>query len=41
MKKSKAETVETRRRILETAATEFRRNGIHATGLAELMAALG
>ena len=35
------ETAETRRRIVETAAREFRRNGIHATGLADVMAAAG
>jgi TetR/AcrR family transcriptional repressor of nem operon len=39
MRKSKVETAETRRRIVETAAREFRRNGVHATGLAEVMAA--
>jgi TetR/AcrR family transcriptional repressor of nem operon len=41
MKKSKLEAAETRRRIVRTAAAEFRRSGIHATGLAELMAAAG
>ena len=41
MKKSKVETAETRRRIVKAAAAEFRRNGIHATGLAEVMAAAG
>lgn len=41
MKKSKVETAETRRRIIGTAAREFRRNGIHATGLADVMAAAG
>jgi TetR/AcrR family transcriptional repressor of nem operon len=41
VKKSKAETAETRRRIVRTAAAAFRKNGIHATGLAELMAAAG
>lgn len=41
MRKSKVETAETRRRIVEAAAREFRRNGIHATGLAEVMAAAG
>jgi TetR/AcrR family transcriptional repressor of nem operon len=41
MKRSKADTAQTRRRIVETAATEFRRHGIHATGLAEVMAAAG
>lgn len=41
MKKSKAETAETRQRIVECAAREFRRNGIHATGLNDVMAAAG
>jgi TetR/AcrR family transcriptional regulator, transcriptional repressor for nem operon len=41
MKKSKLETAETRRRIVKAAAAEFRKNGIHATGLCELMAAAG
>jgi TetR/AcrR family transcriptional repressor of nem operon len=41
MKKSRAETAETRERIIQAAAAEFRRNGIHATGLAEIMAAAG
>jgi TetR/AcrR family transcriptional regulator, transcriptional repressor for nem operon len=41
VKKSRAETAETRNRIVETAAREFRRNGIHATGLADVMAAAG
>src|SRR5258707_2789841 len=41
MKKSKLETAETRRRIVSTAAVEFRRNGIHATGLSDVMAAAG
>ena len=41
MKKSKVETAKTRRRIVETAAREFRRNGINATGLADVMAAAG
>lgn len=41
MKRSKADTEETRRRIVETAAREFRRNGINATGLAEVIAAAG
>jgi TetR/AcrR family transcriptional repressor of nem operon len=41
MKKSRAETAETRCRIVKAAAAEFRRNGIHATGLAEVMAAAG
>ncbi len=41
MRKSKEETAATRARIVATAATEFRRQGIEATGLAELMAAAG
>ena len=41
MRKSKAETAETRRRIIEVAAREFRRSGIHDAGLAEVMAAAG
>ena len=41
MKRSKQETAETRKRILETAASEFRRNGIDGTGLVDLMAAAG
>ena len=40
MKKSKAETARTHRRIVETAAAEFRRNRIQATtGVNELMEA--
>jgi TetR/AcrR family transcriptional regulator, transcriptional repressor for nem operon len=41
MRKSKQEAAETRERIVEAAAAEFRRNGITATGLSELMAAAG
>jgi TetR/AcrR family transcriptional repressor of nem operon len=41
MKKSKRETAETRRRIVLAAAEAFRRNGIQATGLADIMAAAG
>jgi TetR/AcrR family transcriptional regulator, transcriptional repressor for nem operon len=41
MRKSREEAAETRRHIVNTAAAEFRRNGIKATGLAELMAAAG
>jgi len=41
MKKSKAETTETRRRIVEMAARELREKGIQATGLADVMAAAG
>ena len=35
MRKSKTETAETRKRIVETASTEFRRNGFEGTGLAD------
>jgi len=41
MRKSKAETAETRRRIVAAAAEEFRKNGIRETSLNELMAAAG
>lgn len=41
MKKSREETAETRKKILEVAAQEFRRNGILATGVADVMAAAG
>lgn len=41
MKKSKVETANTRKRIVEVAAQEFRRNGIQRTGVAEIMAAAG
>ena len=41
MRKSKAETAETRKRIIEIAARMFKRNGIHATGVSEIMAAAG
>jgi TetR/AcrR family transcriptional regulator, transcriptional repressor for nem operon len=41
MRKSKADTELTRRRIVQTAAREFQRNGIGGTGLADLMAAAG
>ena len=41
MKKSKLEAAETRRRIVKTAAAEFRRNGIHDTGLSGVMSAAG
>jgi TetR/AcrR family transcriptional repressor of nem operon len=41
MKKSKLKAAETRRLIIKTAAAEFRRNGIHATGLSDVMAAAG
>lgn len=41
MRKSKAETAETRKRIVETAAKAFRKRGIAATGVAEIMAGAG
>jgi len=41
MRKSKTEAAETRRQIVEVAAQEFRRNGIHATGVATLMSKAG
>lgn len=41
MRKSKAETAETRKRIVEAAAKAFRKQGIEATGVAEIMAGLG
>jgi TetR/AcrR family transcriptional repressor of nem operon len=41
MKRSKLEAAETRRRIVKTAATEFRRKGINATGVNDVMAAAG
>jgi TetR/AcrR family transcriptional regulator, transcriptional repressor for nem operon len=41
MRKSRVETMETRRRIVEVAAEGFRANGIHATGLADVMASAG
>jgi TetR/AcrR family transcriptional regulator, transcriptional repressor for nem operon len=41
MKKSKAETAQTRKRIVEVAAQAFKINGIQATGVAEIMAAAG
>ncbi|GAB2922933.1 TetR/AcrR family transcriptional regulator [Paraburkholderia jirisanensis] len=41
MKKSKVETAETRQRIIDVAAREFRLNGIRATGLNDLMSAAG
>jgi TetR/AcrR family transcriptional repressor of nem operon len=41
MKKSKREAAETRRRIVKAAAAEFRRKGIRATGLSDLMATAG
>jgi TetR/AcrR family transcriptional repressor of nem operon len=41
MRKSKLETAETRRRIVDVAAREFRLNGIQATGLNDLMSEAG
>lgn len=41
MKKSKAQTAETRRRIILTAVTEIRRKGIHETSIADVMEAAG
>ncbi|MBN3764101.1 TetR/AcrR family transcriptional regulator [Burkholderia sp. Ac-20365] len=41
MRKSRVETADTRRRIVEVAAREFRANGIQATGLADLMSEAG
>ena len=41
MRKSKAETAQTRQRIVETAAKAFRKQGIAATGVAEIMANAG
>jgi TetR/AcrR family transcriptional repressor of nem operon len=41
MRKSKRETEATRKRIVEMAAEEFRQHGIVASGIADLMAAVG
>jgi TetR/AcrR family transcriptional regulator, transcriptional repressor for nem operon len=41
MRKSREEAAETRKRIVSAAAAEFRRNGVVATGLKELMGAAG
>jgi len=41
MKKTKAETAATRQRIVEIASKTFKTNGIHATGVSEIMAAAG
>ena len=41
MRKSREEAVQTRKRIVTAAAGEFRKNGIVATGLADLMTAAG
>lgn len=40
-KKSKSEAAETRKRIVKTAASEFRRGGITETGLTGFMSAAG
>jgi TetR/AcrR family transcriptional repressor of nem operon len=41
MRKSREEAAQTRRRIVEAASREFRKNGIVATGLTDLMKAAG
>jgi TetR/AcrR family transcriptional repressor of nem operon len=41
MKKSKAETALTRKRIVEVASQAFKTNGIQATGVAEIMQSAG
>ncbi len=41
MRKSKAEAAQTRKRIVEVAAEEFRRKGIAGAGLVDLMATAG
>ena len=41
MRRSKAEAAQTRGRIVAEASTAFRRDGVRATGLADLMAAAG
>jgi TetR/AcrR family transcriptional repressor of nem operon len=41
MRKSREEAAQTRKRIVTTASGEFRRNGIVATGLSDLMSAAG
>jgi TetR/AcrR family transcriptional regulator, transcriptional repressor for nem operon len=41
VRKSKIEAAETRRHIINTAAKEFRREGVSGTGLADLMATAG
>lgn len=41
MRKSKQETAETRRRIVEAASEAFRRNGIDGTAVADVMSAAG
>ena len=41
MRKSKAETAETRKRIVNVASQVFKCNGINGTGVSEIMAAAG
>ncbi|MDH0745655.1 TetR/AcrR family transcriptional regulator [Pseudomonas sp. GD03842] len=41
MKKSKAETAQTRKRIVDVASREFKRTGIQATRVSDIMAAAG
>lgn len=41
MKKSRAEAAETRKRIVNVAARQFRAKGIHATALADVMSEAG
>ena len=41
MRMSREETAKTRKRIVDAASAEFRKQGIAATGLAEIMAAAG
>lgn len=41
MKKSRVETAETRRRIVDVAAREFRARGIQGTGVADIMSEAG
>ena len=41
MRKSREEAAQTRKRIVTAASEEFRKNGIVATGLNELMSAAG
>ena len=41
MRKSREEAAQTRRQIVEAASSEFRKNGIVATGLNDLMKAAG
>ncbi len=41
MKKTREETAAIRERILELAASAFRRNGIEETGVVDVMAAAG